>query len=150
MSARCTAATRWRGTTAASSTRRSPRLRSRCRTPSIDEGIQGRSEPMAVMRSPGPSLRRAERVGGASGLARSADAAAGKKKVSAAAAWREARDLLRTHKYRLLLGLALMLVSRLAGLVLPASSKYLVDEVITKGRHELLLPIAVAGGIATA
>lgn len=48
-----------------------------------------------------------------------------------------------------MLGLFLMLVSRLAGLVLPASSKYLVDEVITKGRHDLLMPIAIAGGIAT-
>jgi subfamily B ATP-binding cassette protein MsbA len=78
------------------------------------------------------------------------DDAAGKKKVSASAAWREASELLRSHRYRLLLGLALMLVSRLAGLVLPASSKFLVDEVIGRGRHELLLPIAIAGGIATA
>ena len=105
---------------------------------------------MAVLRSPGPSLRRAERVSARPGSGRSADDAAGKKKVSASAAWREARDLLRTHKYRLLLGLGLMLVSRLAGLVLPASSKYLVDEVIGKGRHELLMPIAIAGGVATA
>ena len=105
---------------------------------------------MSVLRSPGPSLRRAERVGSRPGSGRSADDAAGKKKVSASAAWREARELLRTHKYRLLLGLGLMLVSRLAGLVLPASSKYLVDEVIGKGRHELLMPIAVAGGVATA
>jgi ABC-type multidrug transport system fused ATPase/permease subunit len=105
---------------------------------------------MAVMRSPGPSMRRAERVSARSGSGRSADEAAGKKKVSASAAWREARDLIRTHKYRLFLGLGLMLISRLAGLVLPASSKYLVDEVLAKGRHELLLPIAVAGGVATA
>jgi ABC-type multidrug transport system fused ATPase/permease subunit len=78
------------------------------------------------------------------------DAAAGKKKVSASAAWREARELIRAHKNRLMLGLFLMMVSRLAGLVLPASSKYLVDEVITKGRHDLLMPIAIAGGLATA
>jgi ABC-type multidrug transport system fused ATPase/permease subunit len=76
-------------------------------------------------------------------------AAAGKKTVSASAAWREARELIRTHKNRLLLGLGLMLISRLAGLVLPASSKYLVDEVIGNGRHDLLMPIAIAGGIAT-
>jgi ABC-type multidrug transport system fused ATPase/permease subunit len=78
------------------------------------------------------------------------DAAAGKKKVSASAAWREARELIRAHKNRLMLGLFLMMVSRVAGLVLPASSKYLVDEVITKGRHDLLMPIAIAGGVATA
>ena len=44
-----------------------------------------------------------------------------KKRVSSAAAWREARELVWTHRRRLIIGLALMLVSRLAGLVLPAS-----------------------------
>jgi subfamily B ATP-binding cassette protein MsbA len=72
-----------------------------------------------------------------------------KKRVSASAAWREARELLWTHRRRLGLGLALMLVSRLAGLVLPASSKWLIDEVIGNDRTELLLPIALAAGGAT-
>jgi len=45
--------------------------------------------------------------------------------------------------------MALMLVSRLAGLVLPASSKYLIDEVIGKGHVELLMWIALAAGGAT-
>src|SRR5688500_14998291 len=72
-----------------------------------------------------------------------------KKKVSAAAAWREARELVWTHRRRLGLGLALMLVSRLAGLVLPASSKWLIDEVIGNNRTELLLPLALAAGVAT-
>ena len=72
-----------------------------------------------------------------------------KKKVSGEAAWREARDLLWTHRRRLSIGLALMLVSRLAGLVLPASSKWLIDEVVGQGRTELLMPIALAAGAAT-
>ncbi len=38
----------------------------------------------------------------------------------------------------------LMLFSRFAGLVLPASSKFLVDDVIGKGRTNLLLPIGLA------
>ena len=102
------------------------------------------------MRLPTPRMGRAERVPPRGGAARSADdAASGKKKVSASAAWREARELIYAHRQRLSIGLALMLISRLAGLVLPASSKYLVDEVLTKGRHDLLLPIAVVGGIAT-
>ncbi len=96
-------------------------------------------------------MRRAERTGSRGSLPHSPDAAAaGKKKVSASAAWREARELVRAHKNRLILGLVLMLISRVAGLVLPASSKYLVDEVIGKGRHDLLMPIAIAGGVATA
>jgi ATP-binding cassette, subfamily B, putative efflux pump len=72
-----------------------------------------------------------------------------KKKISMSAAWNEARGLVWTHRKRLLLGLGLMLTSRLAGLVLPASSKYLIDEVVTGRRTDLLLPIAVAAGAAT-
>jgi ABC-type multidrug transport system fused ATPase/permease subunit len=53
------------------------------------------------------------------------------------------------HRRRLSIGLALMLVSRLAGLVLPASSKWLIDEVVGKNRTELLMPIALAAGAAT-
>ena len=37
------------------------------------------------------------------------------------------------HRGRLALGLALMLVNRLAGLVLPATSKFLIDDVIGRG-----------------
>ena len=72
-----------------------------------------------------------------------------KKKITASDAWREARELLWVHRKRLTLGLCLMLISRLAGLVLPASSKWLIDEVVGKHRTELLLPIALAAGAAT-
>ena len=72
-----------------------------------------------------------------------------KKPVSLSAAWLEARALLWVHRRRLGVGLALMLVSRLAGLVLPASSKWLIDEVIGNSRTELLLPLALATGAAT-
>ena len=64
-------------------------------------------------------------------------------------AWQEARELIWRHRHRLLLGLALMMVNRLAGLVLPGSSKLLIDEVIGKGRAELLGTIALAVGAAT-
>ena len=69
--------------------------------------------------------------------------------VSRSAAWREARELVWSHRKRLSLGLGLMLVSRVAGLVLPASSKWLIDEVIGKNRSDLLMPIALATGAAT-
>jgi subfamily B ATP-binding cassette protein MsbA len=72
-----------------------------------------------------------------------------KKSVSSAAAWREARELVWTHRRRLTIGLVLMLVSRLAGLVLPASSKWLIDEVVGNNRTDLLMPIALAAGVAT-
>lgn len=62
--------------------------------------------------------------------------------------WREARELIWAHRKRLALGLVLMLVSRLAGLVLPATSKYLIDEVVGKHRGELLIWLALAAGLA--
>ena len=45
--------------------------------------------------------------------------------------------------------MGLMVVNRLAGLVLPASSGFLVDEVVGNGRSELLRPLALGVGIAT-
>jgi subfamily B ATP-binding cassette protein MsbA len=72
-----------------------------------------------------------------------------KKPVTTAAAWREAKALIWSHRRRLTIGLVLMLIGRLAGLVLPASSKWLIDEVLGNGRTELLMPLAVAAGVAT-
>src|SRR6266851_9691714 len=72
-----------------------------------------------------------------------------KKRVNRIDAWRDARELIWSHRYRLALGMALMMVNRLVGLVLPASSKYLIDDVIIKHRSELLLPLALAAGGAT-
>ena len=72
-----------------------------------------------------------------------------RKKLDAAAVWREARALVWARRGRIGLGLALMLVNRLAGLVLPASSKYLIDDVAGKGRADLLMPLAFAAGAAT-
>ena len=45
--------------------------------------------------------------------------------------------------------MGLMVVNRLAGLVLPASSGFLVDEIVGNGRSELLRPLALGVGIAT-
>jgi subfamily B ATP-binding cassette protein MsbA len=50
----------------------------------------------------------------------------------------------------LLFGLALMAINRLAGLVLPASTKFLVDNVIGKRQIHLLAPLALAIVAATA
>lgn len=65
------------------------------------------------------------------------------------AAWGEARDLIWARRGRLLLGLGLMLVSRLAGMVLPFLSKYLVDDVLTQGRVDILPTLALIVGAAT-
>ena len=73
-----------------------------------------------------------------------------KKRPSLDVVWREARELVWAHRSRLGLGFLLMIVNRLAGLVLPASSKWLIDEVVGKSRADLLIPIALVAGAATA
>jgi ABC-type multidrug transport system fused ATPase/permease subunit len=64
-------------------------------------------------------------------------------------AWPEVKELLLRHRGALGIGLVLMIVNRLAQLVLPGSSKWLIDEVLLQGRMELLLPLAAAAGVAT-
>jgi subfamily B ATP-binding cassette protein MsbA len=66
-----------------------------------------------------------------------------------ASAWEEARALIWSHRRRLAFGLILMLVNRAAGLVLPATSKWLMDDVIGQQRWELLTTLALAAGAAT-
>src|SRR2546428_11137895 len=66
------------------------------------------------------------------------------KKTITPGAWQEARALISAHRGRLALGLALLLVNRLAGLVLPASSKWVIDRVINQHHPELLFPLALA------
>jgi subfamily B ATP-binding cassette protein MsbA len=72
-----------------------------------------------------------------------------KKRVTISTAWREARELIWRYRGRLALGISIMLVNRLAGLVLPASSKFLIDRVIKQNETRLLLPLALAVLAAT-
>jgi len=72
-----------------------------------------------------------------------------KRKVTIQSAWRDSRDLIYRHRRRLGVGLVLMIISRLAGLILPGSSKYLVDHVIVAKQYQLLLPLAGAVFLAT-
>lgn len=60
----------------------------------------------------------------------------------AGAAWREAVTLMRAHKRYVVFGVVLAMVSRLAGLVLPASSKYFIDNIMATGGADRLLPLA--------
>jgi subfamily B ATP-binding cassette protein MsbA len=71
-----------------------------------------------------------------------------KRKTNLTNVWDEAKVLIRAHRGRLALGLVLMLISRVAGLIPPASSKYLIDYVIGRQRVDLLLPLALAVGAA--
>ena len=71
------------------------------------------------------------------------------KRIRWSSAWADARELVWAHRWRLILGAGLMIVNQAMGLVLPASTKYLIDVVIGKGRIDLLWKIALAAGGAT-
>ena len=71
-----------------------------------------------------------------------------KNKVNYKRAWAEARELVWRHRRSLTIGMILMVINRLSGLVLPASSKYVIDDVLAKGRADLLLWVALATFVA--
>src|SRR5881398_150516 len=77
------------------------------------------------------------------------DASRPKKAAITPGAWQEARALIYAHRKRLSLGFVLLLVNRVAGFVLPASPKWVIDRVIGQHRPELLLPLALVAGAAT-
>src|ERR1700692_4553075 len=56
----------------------------------------------------------------------------------------EVWELIHPRRGILILGFVLMDINRVSGLVLPASTKYLIDDVITKKQTQLLLPIIAA------
>jgi len=72
-----------------------------------------------------------------------------KKQINYSKALAEAKALIWHHRWRLALGLTLMLISRGLSLVLPASTKFVIDEVIGKGRGELLWQVALVALGAT-
>src|SRR5215210_708203 len=72
-----------------------------------------------------------------------------KKRINPSEAWRDARELIYAHRNRLALGMLLMIINRVLGLVLPTSTKYLIDDVILKQRADLLITLALAVGGAT-
>jgi ABC-type multidrug transport system fused ATPase/permease subunit len=61
----------------------------------------------------------------------------------------DALDLVRARKGRLALGLGLMAINRLCGLVLPYTTKFLLDDVIGKGHREDLAKLVMVAGAAT-
>ena len=67
-------------------------------------------------------------------------------------AWKNLPDvwaLMKPRRGLLALGFVLMAINRISGLVLPASTKYLIDNVIGKKQIQLLTPIVIAVLTAT-
>src|SRR5215475_12369993 len=71
-----------------------------------------------------------------------------KKPLTAAHVYRDLRDLIWPRRKLFLIGLLLVFTNRAAGLVLPGSTKFLIDDVVQKRQQELLVPLAAAVGAA--
>jgi subfamily B ATP-binding cassette protein MsbA len=72
-----------------------------------------------------------------------------KKNVSFREVWPEIRALIRPRRGMIALGFLLMGVNRVSGLVLPWSTKSLIDDVIGKRQADLLLPLVSGVLVAT-
>ncbi|HXA48671.1 MAG TPA: ABC transporter ATP-binding protein, partial [Candidatus Acidoferrum sp.] len=64
-------------------------------------------------------------------------------------AWPLLSELIRPRRNKIALGFFLMLINKLCGLVLPGSTKFLLDNVIGKRQIELLMPLVGAVLAAT-
>jgi len=69
-----------------------------------------------------------------------------KPKLHASHIYRDLRELMWPRRFLFLGGLALVFINRAAGLVLPTSTKYLIDDVVGQRRQDLLLPLAAFVG----
>src|SRR3984893_15855613 len=63
--------------------------------------------------------------------------------------WPDIRDMLRPRRRLLAIGFLLMVIGRVCSLVLPASTKYLIDNVIGMKQLNLLAPLVLAVVAAT-
>jgi ABC-type multidrug transport system fused ATPase/permease subunit len=62
---------------------------------------------------------------------------------------RDALELVAARKGRLALGFGILFINRLAGFVIPFMPRYLLDEVLARGRRELLPVLVLAAAGAT-
>src|SRR5437868_3585225 len=62
--------------------------------------------------------------------------------------WRDLQDLIWPRRKLFIAGLVLTFINRAASLVLPGSTKFLIDDVVQKHRQDLLAPIAAVVGVA--
>lgn len=101
---------------------------------------------MATMR-PGNLTMKAERTSSVRNTNRAGDTEQ-RPKPKLIEAWPQVWQLIRPRRWLLAFGLVLMIVNRICGLILPASSKPFVDGVLRHRQEHLLLPIiaAVLGG----
>jgi ABC-type multidrug transport system fused ATPase/permease subunit len=102
------------------------------------------------MRPGSMTSMRAERSGGARSAIRAGAGDTPKKKTDLKKVLPEVWKLIRPRRWLLLSGLLLMAINRVAGLVLPASTKYLIDTVLRQHHAEKLISLVGVVFAATA
>ena len=70
------------------------------------------------------------------------------KKLSASQVRRDLRDLVWPRRRLFFTGLLLVFINRAASLVLPASTKYLIDDIVGNRQADLLTPLVAVVGVA--
>ena len=73
-----------------------------------------------------------------------------KTKISGASLKHAFREIIWPRRKLVALGLVLIVLNRLAGMVLPFASKYIIDDALTPGAYQLLYTLIGAIGIAVA
>ncbi|HEY0558614.1 MAG TPA: ABC transporter ATP-binding protein, partial [Thermoanaerobaculia bacterium] len=104
-----------------------------------------------------PSPRRPARRGLYGGLVSSKQARGNvksrdpksKKAMNVRVVLRDAAELVKARRGRLAWGFVLMAANRLAGLIMPGTTKYLLDDVIGKGNLGLLWRLVLVSAVAT-
>ncbi len=71
-----------------------------------------------------------------------------KQKLKPAHIYREVRELIWPRRNLFAAGLILVFINRAASLVLPGSTKFLIDDVVQNRRQDLLIPLAAVVGAA--
>ncbi len=94
-------------------------------------------------------LPRSDRRGGGGRAAAARDDEKKRKAPPFKVVLRDAVELVSARRGRLAVGFGLLAINRLCSLVLPGTTKFLLDEVIGKGRRELLGVLVLAAGGAT-
>ncbi len=99
--------------------------------------------------STGGGNRGAERPSRNTARAASADMTAKKPAPKLSKVWPEIKKLIAPRRGLLAASFVIMILNRMSGLVLPASTKYLIDNVMRRHQVDLLLPIVGAVVVAT-
>src|SRR5947199_3046288 len=99
---------------------------------------------MARMGIPSGGMGHGDRRSGARSMEEGAKTEKKKQSERLRELWPDLREMILPRRGILALGFVLMVFNRLFGIVLPYSTKFLIDDVIGKGNTKLLVPLVSA------